>query len=80
VIMTEDNGFDILEEVVAEAHKICNQILLFEAMDMEEDEVRLFLDCNAVTDHQMQERYIRLVRLYAENTVSRKSGEQEKGD
>jgi hypothetical protein len=76
VIMTEDNDFDILEEVVAEAHKICNHMLLFEAIEMEEDEVRLFLACNAVTDHQMQERYICLVRLYAENTVSRKSGER----
>lgn len=72
--MTKDSDFDVLDEVVAEAHKICNRILLFEAIEMREDEVRLFLDCNQVTDHQMQERYIGLVRQYAENTGSRKTG------
>jgi hypothetical protein len=74
VIMTNDNDFDVLEEVVAKAHKICNRILLFEAIEMEEDELRLFLDCNQVSDHVVQDRYLGFVRQYAEKTSSRKSG------
>lgn len=71
MIMTKDSDFNVLEEVVAKAHKICNRILLFEAIEMEEDEVRLFLDCNQVSDHQVQQRYLDLVRQYSEKTGSR---------
>jgi hypothetical protein len=46
----ENSGVDMLEEVVTKAHNICDQILLFEAIEMEEDEVRLFLDCNCVSN------------------------------
>ena len=67
-IMTKDSDFDVLEEVVAKAHKICNRILLFEAIEMEEDEVRLFLDCNQISDHEVQDRYLGFVRQYAEKT------------
>jgi hypothetical protein len=66
--MTENNEFDILEEVVAKAHDICDQILLFEAIDMEEDEVRLFLDCNRVSNQNLQDTYLDLVREYDEMT------------
>jgi hypothetical protein len=68
VIMTKDNDFDVLEEVVAKAHKICNRILLFEAIEMEENEVRLFLDCNQISDHEVQDRYLGFVRQYAKKT------------
>jgi len=66
--MTVNNDYDILDEVVAKAHDICNQIMLFEAVDMEEDEVRLFLDCNNVSDSKRQEAYLDLVREYDEHT------------
>ena len=66
--MIKDNDFDMLEEVVAKAHKICSRILLFEAIEMEEDEVRLFLDCNQISDHEVQDRYLGFVRQYAEKT------------
>jgi hypothetical protein len=42
--MIENNGFDGLEWVVTEAHGICNQILLFEALEMNENEVRKIID------------------------------------
>jgi hypothetical protein len=60
----KNNDCDILDEVVDKAHKICSLLLLFEAVDMEEDEVRLFLDCNHVSDYQMQNAYLDLVREY----------------
>jgi hypothetical protein len=72
--MTKDNDFDELEEIVAKAHEICNKILLFEAIDMEAEDVRLFLDCNRVCDHAVQDRYLGLVRKYSEKTSSSYSG------
>jgi hypothetical protein len=57
-----------LEDVVTKAHNICNQIMLFEAIEMEEDEVRLFLDCNHVSDSEKQNAYLYLVREYNELT------------
>ena len=48
--MIKDNDYDVLEEIVAKAHQICNRMLLFEAVEMEEDKVRLFLACNNVSD------------------------------
>jgi hypothetical protein len=39
-MMKENNGFDVLEKVVSDAHDICNNIILFEALEMNEDEVR----------------------------------------
>ena len=47
--MIKINEFDILEEIVAKAHRICNQLFLFEAIEMEEDEVRLFLEYDEKT-------------------------------
>jgi DNA repair photolyase len=73
--MTKDNDFDGLEKIVAKAHAICNKMLLFEAIEMEEDEVRLFLACNHVADPQLQERYLEFVRQYAEETGGRNSEE-----
>jgi len=73
--MTKNSDYDVLEEVVAKAHQICNQLLLFEAIEMEEDEVRLFLDCNHVSDDAVQNAYLELVREYNEKTSSTKSGD-----
>jgi hypothetical protein len=73
--MTKNNDVDQLEGVVARAHQICNQLFLFEAIDMEEDEVRLFLDCNHVSDNDVQNTYLALIREYDEKTSSIRSGD-----
>jgi hypothetical protein len=73
--MIKINEFDILEEIVAKAHRICNQLFLFEAIEMEEDEVRLFLDCNHVSDNKVQNAYLELVREYDEKTSRTGSGD-----
>ena len=62
--MIANNDFDLLEEVVAKAHRICDRILLCEAVEMKEDEVRLFLSCNRVCDNEAQDAYLDLVRKY----------------
>ena len=68
MIMIKDNDYDVLEEIVAKAHQICNRMLLFEAVEMEEDKVRLFLACNNVSDVDTQNAYLGLVREYDEKT------------
>ena len=75
MIMIKDNDFDMLEEVVAKAHKICSRILLFEAIEMEEDEVRLFLDRNHVSDNEVQNAYLELVREYGDITSGTRPGD-----
>jgi hypothetical protein len=72
VIMTKNSDYNVLEEVVAKAHQICSQLLLFEAIEMEEEEVRLFLDCNRVSNSKMQNAYLELVREYDKKTSSTK--------
>ena len=74
MIMIKNSDYDILEEVVEKAHQICDQLLLFEAIEMAEDEVRLFLDCNHVSDDAVQNAYLELVREYNEKTSCAKSG------
>ncbi len=66
--MTTNNDFDPLEDVVAKAHDICNELLLFEAIEMEESEVRLVLEKNSILDPNIQERYLTLVRTYDKST------------
>lgn len=63
-----NNDYDILEDVVARAHDICDRLLLFEAIDMDEWEVRLVLENNNVCDPALQERYLGLVGEYEKNT------------
>jgi hypothetical protein len=70
-IMTKSNDFDELEEIVAKAHEICNTILLFEAVEMEEEKVRMFLDYHLISNLEVQDRYLELVEKYAENTSRR---------
>jgi hypothetical protein len=74
VIMTKNNDYDVLEEIVSKAHQICNRMLLFEAIEMEEDKLRLFLECNNVSDHDAQNTYLGLVREYEEKTTSTRCG------
>jgi hypothetical protein len=62
--MIENNDSDLLEEVVSKAHRICDRILLCEAVEMKDDEVRLFLSCNCVSGNETQDAYLDLVRKY----------------
>jgi hypothetical protein len=72
-ITIKSNGSKRLEKIVERAHKICNNILLFEAIELAEDEVRLFLNCNQVLDKKIQDEYLLLVRLYEEKTSNRRT-------
>jgi hypothetical protein len=71
--MTENNDCDSIETIVNEAHEICDVLLLFEASYMEENEIRLFLEGNNVTDREIQDNYIELVRTYDRETGGRSS-------
>jgi hypothetical protein len=59
---------DPLEIVVERAHKICNKMLLFEAVSLDEDEIRLLLDTHHITDENAQETYLHLVEEYDRQT------------
>ena len=72
-IITENIDSDGLERVVDKAHDIFNEILLFEAVDMGEDQVRVLLDRNHVSDHEMQEAYLELIREYDAKTSRKKT-------
>jgi hypothetical protein len=52
---TDNLRMDSLEVVVDKAHGICNDMFLFKAVLMEEDEIRLFLDIHNITDEDIQE-------------------------
>jgi hypothetical protein len=71
--MTNSSITDELGSVVEKARKICNRIMLFEAVQMEESEVRLFLDCNHVSNNTIQNDYLELVRKYGRVTNCRQS-------
>jgi hypothetical protein len=68
----ENSNFDVLEMVVEKAHEICNKILLFEAVCMKEDEIRLVLDRHHIFDREIQRVYLELVREYNEHTSCEK--------
>ena len=72
-IITENIDSDGLERVVDKAHDIFNEILLFEAVDMGDDQVRVLLDRNHVSDHEMQEAYLELIREYDAKTSRKKT-------
>jgi hypothetical protein len=59
---------DPIEVVVDRAHGICNQMLLFEAISMDEDEIRLVLGTHHLTDETIQNTYLQLVREYDRQT------------
>ncbi len=68
VTTTMDSDFDILDDVVSKAHDICNELLLFEAISLDEREVRLVLEKNNVHDPVLQQRYLALVKEYDKTT------------
>ena len=64
VTMAEIKDCCILENLIKKAHKICSKICLSEAIELDEDEVRLFLYCNHVANHTLQDEYLGLVKKY----------------
>ena len=54
----------ILDNLIQKALKICSKMFLSEAVELDEDEVRLFLYCNRVTNHKLQDEYLEIVREY----------------
>ena len=69
----ECKGLNSLSKVIEKAHAICSKTLLFEAVGMVESEVRFFLDCNHVSDHEKQNAYLELVREYDKKISSKKT-------
>jgi hypothetical protein len=59
---------DQLEEIVDNAHEICDEMLLFAAISMREDEIRSFLTSHKITDNTVQNRYLLLVEKYDKAT------------
>jgi hypothetical protein len=72
-VKNECKSLNSLSKVIEKAHAICSKILLFEAVGMEEGEVRFFLGCNHVPDHEKQNAYLELVREYDKKTSSKKT-------
>ncbi len=64
-------GFDPIEVLVDQAHTICSEILLFEAVTMKEDEIRLILDSQNISDEHIQETYLNIVEEYDRQTGGR---------
>jgi hypothetical protein len=62
--MITSNCYNTSKNVVGTAHDICNGLLLFDAVNMEEWEVRLVLESNNVVDMAVQDRYLDLVKEY----------------
>ena len=62
--MSERNNLRTLENLIEKAHKICSEMFLSEAVELDEDDVRLFLYCNRVTNHKLQDEYLEIVREY----------------
>ena len=59
---------DSLEVIVDKAHEICNELLLFAAISMKDDEIRRFLNSHQITKKHHQEIYLYLVREYDRHT------------
>ncbi len=62
--MFKYNNIDLLKSAVEKAHTICNKLSLQEAIKMKESEVRDFLNSNKVTEQEMQDTYLNILRLY----------------
>jgi hypothetical protein len=67
-INTESTTGDSIETIVDMAYQICDKLLLFEASSMKENEIRFFLECNKITEREIQDKYINLVRNYDRET------------
>ncbi len=59
-----NNNVDLLKSTLEEAHKICEKLPLQEAMNMTEKEVLKLLDKNKVTEPEVQDAYLNIIKLY----------------
>ena len=66
--MINEQTSDSLEIIIDEAHIICDQILLFETLTMEEDTIRHLLTYHHVSDLETQRKYLDLVERYNQAT------------
>ncbi len=57
-------GEDLLEFAITAAHEICNEKLLFETVEMDDKDIRLFLIQNQITSVSLQSRYLDCLRMY----------------
>ncbi len=57
-------GEYLLDFAISAAHEICSEKLLFETVEMEEDELLLFLEQNKVTSVSLQGRYFDCLNMY----------------
>ncbi len=64
----EKQYLDRLETIVHEAHEICDNIMLYEAICMDEKELRQCLTRYKVLDKEKQDKYLELARRYDKET------------
>ncbi len=57
-------NIDNLEAAISGAHKICNKRLVFETVDMAENDVLVFLINNSITSKVLQSRYLKCLEIY----------------
>ncbi len=57
-------GEHLLDFAISAAHEICSEKLLFETVEMEDEEIRLFLESNQVTSSSLQGRYFDCLKMY----------------
>jgi len=62
--MITNNDTKFLEDIVGQAHAIYNGLLLFEAVEMDEWEVRFVLESNNISDPELQNKYLSLVKQF----------------
>ena len=68
VNMTANKGLDMFENIPEKACKTCKNILLFQEVTIDEEEVRLFLYCNSVSNDKLQDAFIGLVRGHGDRS------------
>ncbi len=60
----DNANVDPIEAIVDKAYEICNEMLLIDAIFLEEDEIRLFLETHKISDNETQNRFLHLVDKY----------------
>ncbi len=62
--MNSNNNIDLLKSTVEGAHKICKKLPLQEAREMTEKDVLQFLNNNKITEPEVQDAYLNIIKLY----------------
>ncbi len=55
---------DQMEAAISGAHEICNEKLVFETVEMDEEDIRLFLIQNQITSKNLHGRYLNYLEMY----------------